>query len=147
MQMILGAIPNDFTKYWIERFPHLVSHSFHALEKHSYEDVFKVYYDSSFRYAKPAYFHLDTDDCVWPDKFSKKLSNSPRRVFKEFQPQNNERKMSQDTEANGCNKHKSDTVYRTGNKRGSYNFHKNAEADGTVNFRKNNNWRMSNSNN
>lgn len=143
MQLIIGAIPNDFTKYWIQRFPYLVSHSFHALETHSHESAFKGYYDSSFRYAKPAYFYRETDDCVYPDKFSKKLNGSPRRVLKDFQPRNNDRRMSQDPVADGSTKPLSENVYKAGNKRGTYNFHKNSEEDSTVNLRKNN-WRRSN---
>lgn len=143
MQVILGAIPIDFTKYWIQRFPYLVSHSFHALEKHSYENAFKVYYDASFRYAKPEYFYQETDDCVWPDKLSKKLSDSPRRNSKDFRPRNNDRRMSQDPAADGNAKNFSDNGYKAGTKRGSYNFHKNVEGDSTLTLRKNN-WRKPN---
>lgn len=142
MQVILGAIPVDFTKYWIQRFPYLVSHSYHALEKHSYENAFKLYYDSSFRYAKPEYFHRETDDCVWPDKLGKKLGDSPRRITKDFRPRNNDRRLSQDaTAADG--KSLNDNVYKSGNKRGSYNFHKNVDGDSTLTLRKNN-WRKPN---
>lgn len=134
MQVILGAVPIDFTKYWIQRFPYLVSHSFHALEKHSHENAFKVYYDSSFCYAKPEYFYRETDDCVWPDKLSKKPADSPRRMSKDFRPRNNDRRLSQDTVV-------ADGNAKTGNnKRGSYNFHKNGDADSTLVLRKNN-WR------
>lgn len=137
MQTILGAIPIDFTRYWIQRFPYLVSHSFHALEKHSHENAFKIYYDSSFRYAKPEYFYRDTDDCVWPDKISKTLSDSPKRYTR---PRNNDRRTSNDTGVDGNTKIVGDNAYKATNKRGSYNFHKNGDVDSTLSLRKNN-WR------
>lgn len=140
MQVILGVIPVDFTKYWIQRFPYLVSHSYHALEKHSFENAFKVYYDSSYCYAKPEYFYRDTDDCVWPDKLSKKLNDSPRRIPKDFRSRNNDRRMSQDVVADGNLKPANENVYKAGNKRGSYNFHKNVDGESTLTLRKNN-WR------
>ncbi|KAG4073537.1 hypothetical protein HA402_000761 [Bradysia odoriphaga] len=139
MQVILGAIPVDFTKYWIQRFPYLVSHSYHALEKHSHENAFKVYYDSTYCYAKPEYFYRETDDCVWPDKLIKKLNDSPKRLSKDFRPRNNDRRSSQDVLADGNAKPLTDNVYKTGNKRGSYNFHKNVDGDNTLTLRKN--WR------
>lgn len=142
MQSIMGAIPIDFTKYWIQRFPYLVSHSFHALEKHSVENAFKAYYSSSFRFAKPEYFYRETDDCVWPDKLSKKSGDSPRRFPKDFRPRN-DRRTSQDTVVEGNSKFVGDNVYKPSNKRGSYNFHKNDEADSTLTLRKNN-WRKPN---
>lgn len=138
MQLILGAIPIDFTKYWIQRFPYLVSHSFHALEKHSHEAAYKDFYDTSFRYAKPEYFYCETDDCVWPDKLMKTLSDSPKRYSKDFRPRNNDRRTSNEG-VDGTTK-QSDNAYKAGNKRGSYNFHKNGDLDSTLSLRKNN-WR------
>lgn len=140
MQVILGAVPVDFTKYWIQRFPYLVSHSYHALEKHSYENAFKIYYDTSYCYAKPEYFYRETDDCVWPDKLSKKLDDSPRRMAKDFRPRNNDRRLSQDMAEGGASKAMNDNLYKASNKRGSYNFHKNPDGDSTLTLRKNN-WR------
>lgn len=141
MQAILGAVPTEFTKYWIQRFPYLVSHSFHAFEKHSYENAFKVYYDSVYCFTKPEYFYRETDDCTWPEKFAKKLMDSPRRMAKDYRPRNNDRRQSQDGVVDG--KPLGDNTYKAGNKRGSYNFHKNADGDSTLTFRKNN-WRKPN---
>lgn len=142
MQRILGAIPVDFTKYWIQRFPYLVSHSYHALETHSYENAFKVYYDSSFSFAKPEYFYRDTDDCIFPDKLSKALSDSPKKYSKDYRPRNSERRMSShDSVVDGNAKPFSDNAYRANNKRGSYNFHKNSDIDNTQLTLRKNNWR------
>lgn len=139
MQIVLGAIPVDFTKYWIQRFPYLVSHSYHALEKHSHENAFKIYYDPSFRFAKPEYFYRDTDDCIFPDKLSK-TSDSPKKYSKDYRPRNSDRRPSHDNVSDGIAKPFSDNAYKASNKRGSYNFHKNGEIDSTLQLRKNN-WR------
>ncbi|KAJ6643328.1 Serine/threonine-protein kinase/endoribonuclease ire-1 [Pseudolycoriella hygida] len=140
MQLILGPVPIDFTKYWIQRFPYLVSHSFHALEKHSHENAFQIYYDSTFRYAKPDYFYQETDDCIWPEKFNKKSGDSPRKFHNDFRSRNHDRRTSQDTALDANNRPLTENVYKPSNKRGSYNFHKNSDADTTLTFRKGN-WR------
>lgn len=58
----MGSIPVDFTKYWIARFPHLLSHSYHAMEACSKENSFKRYYTPKYVFTKPDYLSDDTLD-------------------------------------------------------------------------------------
>ncbi|XP_053679518.1 serine/threonine-protein kinase/endoribonuclease IRE1 [Anopheles nili] len=78
MQRALGAIPHEFTRYWLSRFPRLLSHSYHALADSSREPIFRHYYNASddtehasgsshsltngFRFSKPSYFNRDDND-------------------------------------------------------------------------------------
>jgi serine/threonine-protein kinase/endoribonuclease IRE1 len=63
MQRILGSIPNDFIRYWINRFPMLLSHTFHAMESCSKEVIFKRYYTPFYKFTKPEYlFDEDYDN-------------------------------------------------------------------------------------
>lgn len=54
--MILGSIPHNFTHYWINKFPRLLSHSYHALERCSHEPSFQYYYAQNGVFSKPEYF-------------------------------------------------------------------------------------------
>ncbi|XP_062560540.1 serine/threonine-protein kinase/endoribonuclease IRE1 isoform X2 [Armigeres subalbatus] len=58
VQEALGAIPHKFTQYWINRFPHLLSHAYHALADYSHEPIFHSYYNDevNYKFRKPAYF-------------------------------------------------------------------------------------------
>jgi Ribonuclease 2-5A len=59
----LGTPPSDFVKYWIHRFPYLISHTFHAMESCSKEASFRRYYCPTFTFAKPDYlFDEDLDN-------------------------------------------------------------------------------------
>ncbi|XP_052869117.1 uncharacterized protein LOC128274834 [Anopheles cruzii] len=78
LQKALGTIPHEFTNYWISRFPHLLSHSYHALANNSGEPIFRQYYNDEednhtsggpqvwphirYKFTKPAYFHRDDND-------------------------------------------------------------------------------------
>lgn len=64
MQSILGSIPHEFTNYWISKFPHLISHAYHAFSICSNEPIFKSYYNSSYHFTRPDYF--DADDELYP---------------------------------------------------------------------------------
>uniref|UniRef100_A0A182M786 non-specific serine/threonine protein kinase n=1 Tax=Anopheles culicifacies TaxID=139723 RepID=A0A182M786_9DIPT len=78
MQRALGKIPQQFTQYWISRFPRLLSHSYHALADCSREPIFKLYYNydedtepasgsipsqsSGYQFSKPSYFYEENND-------------------------------------------------------------------------------------
>ncbi|KAH8273177.1 hypothetical protein KR018_010982 [Drosophila ironensis] len=63
-QEMLGCIPYEFTQYWVERFPQLISHAYHAFSICSSEPVFKPYYSTGYHFARPWYF--DADDALFP---------------------------------------------------------------------------------
>lgn len=58
MQELLGSIPNDFTKYWLSRFPLLLSHTYHAFSICAQEPIFSSYYKvlSTYCFTRPDYF-------------------------------------------------------------------------------------------
>uniref|UniRef100_A0A1Q3FEV2 non-specific serine/threonine protein kinase n=1 Tax=Culex tarsalis TaxID=7177 RepID=A0A1Q3FEV2_CULTA len=64
VQQALGTIPDGFTQYWTGRFPHLLSHAFHALADCSQESIFTRYYNDcvGYRFPRPAYFDDEAND-------------------------------------------------------------------------------------
>lgn len=54
----MGNIPQNFTHYWIGKFPRLLSHSYHALERCSHEPSFQHYYAHDVVFSKPEYFSI-----------------------------------------------------------------------------------------
>lgn len=127
MQAILGAIPIEFTKYWTQRFPYLVSHAFHALESCSHENLFKNYYSDSFTYAQPDYFYQHTEEFVPHESAPKLQRDSPAKKYSKEMRQRQSQEVSLDTRtANGGD------FFRPfpPNKRGSFNFYK--SSDGKV---------------
>lgn len=54
----MGNIPHNFTNYWIGKFPRLLSHSYHALERCSHEPSFQHYYAHDGGFSKPEYFYV-----------------------------------------------------------------------------------------
>lgn len=81
MKDILGTIPRDFTRYWTQRFPHLVSHSFHALETCAAETIFQTYYNDSYTFAKPNYFYGGDEEFVPLETAPKLARESPVRKY------------------------------------------------------------------
>lgn len=89
MQTILGSIPHEFTNYWISKFPHLISHVYHAFSICSNEPIFQTYYNSSYHFTRPKYF--DADDDLYPiivqrdpkpllKQKARAISNSPKKT-------------------------------------------------------------------
>lgn len=101
MQKILGSIPCDFVRYWINRFPHLLSHSYHAVEMCSKENIFKRYYNPHFQFSKPDYLF---DENL--DNHALMNQECTKTIVKENKNHKKENK------ANGFNK----------TRRGAYNF-------------------------
>lgn len=83
-QIILGALPKAFTKYWIDRFPRLISHSYHSLETCSLEHTFTGYYPKGYRFSKPNYFFEITEDFKPFDASINKARDSPKRFNQGF---------------------------------------------------------------
>lgn len=40
----LGSLPDDFVRYFTSRFPHLLPHTYRAMEPCSHERLFQPYY-------------------------------------------------------------------------------------------------------
>lgn len=114
-QKALGSIPGSFTRYWIERYPQLLSHSYHALELCAGENAFNDYYNDDFKFTKPDYFHaVDTDDYQPPDFVRSK--ESPKKFVKKETPKDiDSNKRSICTKPDGFVKQ---------NRKGAYNFHR-----------------------
>lgn len=147
MKTILGSIPVEFTKYWIQRFPYLVSHSFHALESCAKEALFQTYYNGSYSFSKPDYFYQYSEEFVPQEPVPKVQRESPLKKYsKEIRHRfnNTERRSSQETtDTTGTNEIIKSQQQQ--NKRGSYNFHKTdndtvTNKDNESNYPKNN-WR------
>ncbi|XP_061395116.1 serine/threonine-protein kinase/endoribonuclease IRE1-like [Musca vetustissima] len=91
MQNILGSIPHEFTNYWISRFPHLISHAYHAFSICSNEPIFRSYYNSTYFFTRPEYF--DADDDLYPTLLQRdpkplaKPTNSPKKPITSQQQQ------------------------------------------------------------
>lgn len=64
MQAILGTVPRDFTRYWVHRFPHLVSHAWHALGTCAKENSLRAYYSEGYTFPRSDYFELKYEDFV-----------------------------------------------------------------------------------
>lgn len=113
IQTKLGSLPVEFTRYWIERFPHLLSHSYHAMEICFSEKSFKTYYPLKYNFTKPEYFFEETDEELIANYYQNSKQNaSPKKNFNE----------KRDFRSNPNNNVKK--------KNGSYNFHRIEEAGG-----------------
>lgn len=116
IQMKLGSLPVEFTRYWIERFPHLLSHSYHAMEICFSEKSFKTYYPLKYNFTKPEYFFEETDEELIANYYQNSKQNaSPKKSF-------NEKRDFRSGNVNPNNNIKK--------KNGSYNFHRIDEAGG-----------------
>ena len=84
VQSALGSVPHEFTQYWINRFPHLLSHSYHSLERCSAEPIFRSYYSENYRFTKPAYFYDEDNDNFELIKYYENnvKSKSPMKTIK-----------------------------------------------------------------
>ncbi|XP_030373454.1 serine/threonine-protein kinase/endoribonuclease IRE1 isoform X1 [Scaptodrosophila lebanonensis] len=63
-QELLGCIPHEFTNYWVDKFPQLISHTYHAFSICSNEPIFRPYYNAGYHFSRPWYF--DADDALFP---------------------------------------------------------------------------------
>uniref|UniRef100_A0A1A9WJ68 non-specific serine/threonine protein kinase n=1 Tax=Glossina brevipalpis TaxID=37001 RepID=A0A1A9WJ68_9MUSC len=102
VQYILGTLPDEFTNYWISKFPNLISHTYHAFSICSNEPIFRSYYNSSYNFTRPQYFEADDD--LYPIL----LKRDPKPLPKQSPINNNSKKMSQHLKM----------------RKGAYNFHK-----------------------
>lgn len=110
LQKVLGSVPVDFTKYWIVRFPELLSHAYHAMEICSKENSFKRYYTPKFVFTKPYYL---SDESL--DNFQlREIIDANRQAYNKS-PKKENRQPNNNL-----------TIIQS--KRGSYNFNTNGGA-------------------
>lgn len=127
VQKILGAIPHEFTNYWIQRFPHLLSHTYHSLSICSHENPFRSYYDPHYKFTRPEYFYRKTDDVEFVD--------SPKIIAKNAPPGANSGNASagnSPAKKQQDNTPKDNKVQKQ-NRKGVYNFRRN-QNDNFANF-------------
>ena len=110
MQKILGSIPNEFTNYWISKFPHLISHAYHAFSICSSEPIFQTYYNSAYHFTRPEYF--DADDDLFPTL----LLRDPKPLLKQ----------QQGTNSGSPRRTQQQASLQARNRKGIYNFRKSA---------------------
>lgn len=122
MQKHLGKLPNGFTAYWIDRFPRLLSHSYHVMASHSHEHLFEAYYPKKYTFTKPQYFFQETEDFIPMEPPSKNQRDSPRKFNPNF-------RFKQQSDNNKYIPNGELGAYKRMNNRGAYNF----------NFNRNNN--------
>lgn len=116
IQLKLGSLPIEFTRYWIDRFPYLLSHSYHAMEICWSEKSFKSYYPLKYNFTKPEYFFEETDEELIANYYQNSKQNaSPKKNF------NEKRDFRSNGNSNNNNIKK---------KNGSYNFHRIDESGG-----------------
>lgn len=120
-------------KYWIERFPRLLSHSYHALQSCCNEPIFSYYFPVSYAFSLPKYFYEDTEDFKPFDNGSK-ARDSPKRYNREYQykPMNypnfvmNRKTVPKIQNIGTMNiSDGNPSNYNRTNKKGSYNFSRN----------------------
>lgn len=115
-QAKLGALPHGFTRFWIDRFPRLMSHSYHALQSCAKEHVFNVYYATEYMFSKPNYFYEITEDFRPFLDNSNKQRDSPKRY-------NNSNNKDYRYKGMDYPNFASDRMRQS--KKGTYNFHRN----------------------
>lgn len=121
-------------RYWIDRFPRLLSHSYHALQSCCNEPIFSKYYPQNYAFSKPNYFYEETEDFKPFDGGQKPRDNrdSPKRYNQEYRykPMNypnfvmDRKPTSKLPNSAIMNMGDSANYTRTNNKKGSYNFHR-----------------------
>lgn len=113
VKRLLGAIPIDYCKFWLTRFPHLPSHAYHVMQMCSRESTFGRFFVRYFTFTKPSYLFeksLDNHDLVELQK-RVKIENAAANSKKWF-----EQKQGQQ-QSNGWS-----YVNNSKSKRGFYNF-------------------------
>lgn len=129
-QVRLGSIPNSFIKYWLDRFPRLLSHSYHALQSCCHEPIFCCYYPSTcYQFSKPRYFYEETEDFK-PFDTGSKSRDSPKRFnykpmnYPNFVMNRKPVQKSQNYAPMNIGDGNLNTNYMRATKKGSYNFHR-----------------------
>lgn len=119
MQNVLGSIPIEFTRYWVKRFPHFISHNYHALEQCAQETIFKPYYNENYQFEKPDYFYQITEDFVPQEREPKTVKESNRYNNKTPNDKRNEDGTGKSNENSPISNN------NRPNRKGMYNFHRN----------------------
>ncbi|XP_037946227.1 serine/threonine-protein kinase/endoribonuclease IRE1 [Teleopsis dalmanni] len=121
VQKLLGSIPHEFTQYWINKFPQLISHAYHAFRICSNEPIFKPYYNNDYYFTRPEYF--EADDELFPS-----LMLDPKPLLKQNAGNGSPKRTPQRTPDN-----KQQQQQHIKNRRGVYNFRKGNNDDGSGN--------------
>ncbi|KAK3867629.1 hypothetical protein Pcinc_026925 [Petrolisthes cinctipes] len=90
-RIVFGYIPDEFVKYWTERFPRLLLHTWYAMHCVRSEPIFSKYYDDVYNFNQtflhethhsfaPNNPYWNNGGGVWPDP-SAKDQNSIRQSF------------------------------------------------------------------
>lgn len=128
IQASLGPLPVEFTRYWLKRFPHLLSHSFHALDICAQERSFKNYYGENYKFTRPDYFNLPGLDESFNKlvSFMKQAKDSPAKNTAKNDAKN---EMKRDNKFNNSNSSSSNNNnYNKITRKGAYNFHRNNDS-------------------
>lgn len=121
----MGNIPHNFTSYWINKFPRLLSHSYHALELCSTEPSFSHYYPSSYTFKKPEYFYADEEEDA---------ENNWRRFVQKGSGAAGDQGAPSGDQLNWRQTSTSQASPAKKNKKGAYNFRRiNEEPEGSPN--------------
>lgn len=124
IQESLGTMPIEFTRYWIDRFPHLVSHSYHAYSICSTEHIFKPYYHNEYKFTCPSYLTLpEFDNIKLMAYYEGSLKKSPKRS------KNNNNSPKPQKSPYTSRKTESDNL---NNRRGKYNFKRDETVEGFI---------------
>jgi serine/threonine-protein kinase/endoribonuclease IRE1 len=129
MQKVLGTIPTDFTHYWVDKFPHLLLHSYHALELCASENIFKSYYSTTFSFTKPDYLtdeNYDNLELIQAHENAKLLAKNSKKDYKAKQYANKNGNFTDNRSA--YTNRRNENQYTSSpkpNKRGMYNFFNN----------------------
>jgi serine/threonine-protein kinase/endoribonuclease IRE1 len=117
-------MPCEFVRYWLNRFPHLLSHSYHAMEFCSREDALMRYYTPQFVFTKPDYLYDSLcDNFELQAIYDKILSNkSPKKENRQHNFVNNNGNGNYNSTNNKVDKNSQKPVKAN---RGAYNFNLN----------------------
>ncbi|XP_014088880.1 serine/threonine-protein kinase/endoribonuclease IRE1 [Bactrocera oleae] len=117
VQQKLGCIPNDFTNYWINKFPELISHAYHAFSICAEEPIFRHYYNADYYFSRPWYFDAD-------ENLFSSLQNDPKHLLKQTGA------CSKDASASPKRLLRTpDKQQQLKQRKGNYNFRKPADAE------------------
>lgn len=93
-QESLGEIPDEFTRYWTNRFPLLLVHAYITMQCVSDELTFQVYYDGSFKYSLDAFRnqvckYVESNPVIMPpdtnlDHFDKRRTLTSTETYEKY---------------------------------------------------------------
>lgn len=124
VQRLLGHDPIDFTHYWTDKFPHLLSHTYHALQLCATENIFKQYYNPYYTFTKPDYIldeNFDNVELIQAYETAKLQAKNAKKDFKMKFSKNSNYSDNRQHYSNKRNENFFTASPKT-TKRGMYNF-------------------------